>query len=552
MRRNDDPRNVRPSDGSEPLPPLLRNRAFRTIWAAVEMSFLGMFISVVTGAWLMTATGASATMVALVQSAYALPMVLFAVAAGTLADITDRRRTMLCSLGLAFVASVGMAVAGGAGSLSPWAILGFIFAIGTGVAFFNPAWQSSLGDIVPRAQLVEAVSLHGVGANAMRTIGPSLGGLLVALWGATTALGFAAMTYLPALLQLYRRPRPPAGEGEREAFLPAFWQSFRYLSVAPRLELLLLRAFVYCLAAISIMALLPLIAREQLGGDVRIYGFLYGGYGCGAILGGLLLRCLRRRLRIETILSLSVYATAISILALVFSDTLLLSLPAMVLAGAAWLLSLSLQNSVLQLLAPRWIAGRLVAAYMTCSNLGMATGGLIWGLLADHYDAVTALTVAGSLLVVPALLTWLYPLPESPAVNPEPQPCHRLPGEPHVMQGGPLYIQIEHDILPGRLDEFRRLMPQRRRHITQLGGGGWTLLRDARNAGRWSESFYVANWLTYRRLMERRSEETAALRAMAAACQRNGKEPPVRLMLFTQTGVSEYGNFLNTLGQVDK
>lgn len=537
------------SRGSHIPQSLLRNPRFRSIWMAVEVSYLGMFISVVTGSWLMTGLGASATMVALVQSAQALPMVLFAISAGTIADTSDRRRTMLCSLGLAFLASLGMALTAYFQAFTPWALLGFIFLIGTGNAFFNPAWQASLGDIAPRDQLVEAVSLHGVGANMMRTIGPSLGGLLVAVWGAALALLFAAATYLPALIALLRRPAAaPAGE-LREAFWPALLQSFRYLSVAPRLELLLLRAFLFCLGAICVMALLPLIAREQLQGDVRIYGLLYGGYGCGAILGGITLRRLRRHLQISTILSLAVYVTVLALLMLLASRSLWTALPATVLAGAAWLLCLSLQNSMLQLSAPRWISGRLVATYLTCSNLGMALGGLLWGQLAQAYGTTAALAAAAAVLGISALIDRRYPLPDSPAVDMEPQACHRLPGEPHVLQGGPLYVVIEHDIPPLHLDSFRQLMPQRRRHITQLGGSQWTLMRDIRSAGRWSESFFVANWGAYRRLMERRSQETSALRQMAAACQRNGKEPPVRLMLVTDVGLSEYGSFLISRAQ---
>lgn len=525
---------------------LLRQPKFRNLWAAVEVSFLGMFIHVVAGGWLMTSLTPSETMVSLVQTAYALPIVLFSIMAGTLADTLDRAATMRLSLLFSFAASLAMALASMLGLLTPWLILGLVFAIGAGIALFTPSWQASLGDIASRERLIEAVSLHNMGANAMRTIGPSLGGIMVAGWGATTAFFWGSLSYVPALLLLMLRAPKLSRPAEREAFWPALTLGLRYLAVAPKLELLLLRVFCFSLGAVAVMSLLPLIARQQMGGEVSTYGFLYGGYGAGAIVGGLALKRLRQRFAVETIVRGAICASALAIVMLMLARGLWLGLPATVLAGAAWLMVHSLQNSVLQLSSPRWIVGRMVATFMASAYLGMAFGGWFWGWIAEL--TLLSVSLAGALTVVlgTLALAWRFPLPDAPKVDMEPLESERVAEENHPLRGGPLYLHIEHDIDPAALADFHRLMPQRRRHLTQLGASHWKLLRDIRNSGRFTESFYVANWQEYRQLMGRRSSETKALRAAAALMQKSRKEPPVRLMLYTDTGLSDYSTFLRS------
>ena len=362
---------------------LLRDRKFRNLWATVELSFLGMFVHVVAGGWLMTALTPSATLVSLIQTAYALPMVVFSVIAGALADTLDRRATMIGSLLLSLFSSGILAALAFYDLLTPWTILGLIFAVGSGVAIFTPSWQASLGDIVPRDRLVEAVSLHNMGANAMRTIGPSLGGMLIASTGASVAFTVGAVSYVPALCTMLLRPTTQEQSRDREGFRSALELGFRFLAVSPHLQLLLLRVFCFSLGAICVMAMLPLVAKDQFGQGARAYGFLFGGYGLGAILGGLCMKRLRQTFAVDTIVSGAFLITAIAMAALALSTSFWIGLPATVAAGACWLTVHSLQNSVLQLATPRWIVGRMVAMFLSSVFLGLAVGGWLWGLVAE-------------------------------------------------------------------------------------------------------------------------------------------------------------------------
>ncbi|MDQ2103014.1 MFS transporter [Azospirillum isscasi] len=513
---------------------LLHDPTFRNPWLAVEFSFLGMFIHVVAGSWLMAELTGSALFVSLIQTAYALPIVLFSIIAGVLADTVDRRSSMVWSLLVCLLASILLAATAELDLLRPWGILALIVIVGCGVALFTPPWQAALGDIAPRDQLVEAVSLHAIGANAMRTIGPSLGGLLVSMTGATVAFAAGALTYLPALLLMLFRPPKLTEITDRERFGSALVLGMRYLTVAPNLELLLLRAFFFSFAAMCVMAMLPLVAQAQYGLGAGAYGFLYGGYGLGAILGGIGLKRLRRHFSMDRIVGASFLLTGAAMLALALSRQLWQGLICTVLAGAAWLIVHSLHNSALQLSTPRWIAGRIVATFMTSVYLGLAIGGWVWGALAGWLGVDGALIAAAVAALIPFALALRFPLPGAPAHDLEPLAGSVIATDEqgNGLKGGPLYIVIEHDIDPVNSPSFLALMAQRRRHLTQLGASHWMVLRDIRNSGRWTESFYTASWSDYRRMMARHSAETAFLRKSAAELQRNGKEPCARLMLY--------------------
>lgn len=493
-----------------------------------------MFVHVVAGGWLMTALTPSATLVSLIQTAYALPMVVFSVIAGVLADTLDRRATMIVSLVLSLVASCGLAALAFFEQLTPWTILSLIFAVGSGVAIFTPSWQASLGDIVSRNRLVEAVSLHNMGANAMRTIGPSIGGMLIASAGASVAFTVGAVSYLPALVTMLLRPAVQVRGKDREGLRSALELGFRFLAVSPHLRLLLLRVFCFSLGAICVMAMLPLVAKDQFGQGARAYGFLFGGYGLGAIVGGLSMKWLRLRFAVDSIVCGAFLITAIAMAVLALSTSFWTGLPATIAAGACWLTVHSLQNSVLQLATPRWIVGRMVAMFLSSAFLGLAVGGWLWGMVAEVLSTRAALGMATLSMLGTFGLALRIPLPETTGLDLEPLDTAEITDDPGgLLRGGPLHVVIDHRIDQANLTDFLALMEQRRRHLTRLGALQWTLLRDIRSVGHWTESFQTGSWPDYRRLMSRRTSETAMLRQAAAALQQDGTAPAVRLMLQT-------------------
>jgi MFS family permease len=390
-----------------------RHETFRLLWLATLVSNLGGLVQSVGAGWMMTTLTDSHNMIALVQASTTLPIMVFSLAAGALADSFDRRTVMIIAQTGMMVVSLLLAVMAVLGWLSPWLLLSFTFLIGCGTALFNPSWQASMGDIVPRSDLPGAVTLNSVGFNMMRSVGPAVGGLIVALAGAGAAFAFNAISYLPLIFSLGRwKPERPASRLPRENFGSAMWAGVRYVSLSPNLTIVLFRGLLFGLAAIAVLALLPSVASEYVGGGAFVYGTLLGCFGLGAIGGAFLNGRIRERYSNEVIVRLASVGFALACAGLGFSRNVWLSHLALLPAGACWVLSLSLFNVSIQLSSPRWVVGRALALYQTATFGGMAAGSWIWGLTADAFGPDWVLASAGTVLLLCALVGLRLPLPQ--------------------------------------------------------------------------------------------------------------------------------------------
>jgi MFS family permease len=161
-----------------------RRPQFRNMWGGSLFSNLGSLIQGVGAAWLMTSIADSVSMVAMVQAAATLPIMLFALIGGAVADSFHRRNVMLAAQLFMFTVSVALTLATWLGLITPWLLLAFTFLIGCGVAINNPTWHATVGDLVPRDELRAAVALNSVGFNLSRSVGPAIGGAVVAVAGA--------------------------------------------------------------------------------------------------------------------------------------------------------------------------------------------------------------------------------------------------------------------------------------------------------------------------------------------------------------------------------
>lgn len=319
-------------------------------------------------------------MVALTQAAYGLPMVIFSIFAGAVADTYDRRKTMIWALAFSICASALLAVAASFELLGSWSTLTLLFLVGIGAAIFTPSWQASLGTIADRDRLGEAVSLHNMGANVMRTVGPALGGFLVTFTSATFTFLVGALSYLPALIVLtFWKPQTTPVGATRESVTSAMAAGIRFLIASPAIQPIFLRVFCFSTSAISVMALLPLIVRDQFGGDATDYGILFGAFGLGAILGGFAQGLLRQRYDSEWMVRRAFLINASAIAVRAITNNFIVGLLATGLAGSCWLMSHSLQNTTLQLATPRWMVGRMVSICLTATFLGISAGSWLWG-----------------------------------------------------------------------------------------------------------------------------------------------------------------------------
>ena len=516
----------------------LRHETFRLLWLATLVSNLGGLVQSVGAGWLMTTLTDSHNMVALVQASTTLPIMLFSIFAGALADNFERRTIMLIAQSGMMVVSLVLAALGFMGMLSPWLLLTFTFLIGCGMALFNPSWQASIGDVVPRDDLPGAVTLNAMSFNAMRSIGPAVGGAVVALAGAATAFAINAVSYLPFIYALGRwKPERPPNRLPREKFASAMWAGIRYVSLSPNLTTVLLRGFLFGFAAVVIMALLPSVAREYVGGGALVYGTLLGSFGLGAIGGGFINSRLRERYSNEIIVRLGCLAFAVSALALGFSRDPVLSHLALLPAGASWVAVVSLLNVSIQLSSPRWVVGRALSLYQTATFGGMSIGAWIWGLTADALGPDWALTIAAATLLVCLLVGFRLPLPQFNARDLNPlntfnEPVLKLDLRP---RSGPIMVMIDYVIAQEDIPRFLALMADRRHIRMRDGARQWALLRDLEHPETWTESYHVPTWIDYLRHNQRRTKADAENIELIRALHRGEKPPLVHRMIERQT-----------------
>jgi MFS family permease len=469
---------------------------FRALWTAVLTANVGIWMQNVGAAWEMTSLSGSTTLVALVQSATSLPVVVAALPAGALADIVDRRKLLLaCQLWVAVVAAMLAALAF-AGWLTPGLLLAFTFLLGLGVAMWAPAWMATMPDLVPRAELAPAVTLGGVSINTARAVGPAVGGVLLAVGGPGAVFGANALLATAAGIAFARNtPRRLRSGLPTEHILSALLAGGRYVRFSPELRRALWRTALFMFGGSAAWALLPVVARGPMHLGSSGYGLLLACLGIGAVAVVPALAVLRERLPGELLGALSCLAFAAGTLALALALPLPVTCALLALAGAGWTASMAFFSTSTQQVLPSWVRARALAYYLLTVQGGLAAGSGLWGWLAGSTELRTALlasigvlalsAVAGALRPLQRLLA--EPLPTAiwpdPAVAVEPRP-----------QDGPVLISMTYDVPEDEEAEFLTLARRVERIRRRDGAVSWRLYRDVAFAGRFAEIFETRSW----------------------------------------------------------
>ena len=381
----------------------LRIALFRRIWLGSLFSNLGLLIQSVAAAWVMTELSASATLVASMQSAGTLPIMVLGIPAGAFADTHDRRWMALVALGISLAGAIGVAGVYHAGLATPALLLFFALLAGTGNAAFGPAWQSSVRELVPPRILAGALSMNAVSYNIARGVGPAIGGLIVASTGAGAAFIVAAVLYLPLIASIWAWQRPSTAPAERASFLGTISTGLAFVARMPGPRLYLLRGIAFTLAGVSLMSLAPLVARDLLRQGASAYGLLLSMFGIGAVAGAIsVARALRSRHQ-EAMFRACLLALAGSAFAVTIVDSLPVALVMFLVSGCAWMLGIALCNISLQLISPNEMAGRSVAIFQSATAFGMALGSWLWGVTADLAGLEQAFRLAALCLILMAV-----------------------------------------------------------------------------------------------------------------------------------------------------
>lgn len=521
------------STSQNPFAPL-RHRAFAGIWLATLVSNFGGLIQGVGAAWMMTSLARSADMVALVQAATTLPIMLFSLVAGALADSFDRRRIMIGAQLLMLAVSATLAAVTFAGWLTPWLLLGLTFLIGCGAALNGPAWQASVGEQVPREDLPGAVALNSLGFNIARSVGPAIGGAIVAAFGAAAAFLANAFSYVGLILVLLGWKRPVAERTlPREPIGAAIASGLRFVLLSPAILRVLGRGAAFGVCGAALWALMALIARDRLQGGPLTYGLCLGAFGIGAVVGALLSTRLRARFLNETLVRGSMLAFAAGTAGAALSPWLPLTMLVLLLAGGGWVLALSTFNVTVQLAAPRWVVARALAAYQMTTFGGLALGSWTWGHMAEAAGLQVALLVSAGACTLAALVGIWKPLSQPAEENLDPG---RHWGDPHPVlpvdaREGPVVVTVTFRVDPADAPAFSAAMAERARIRRRDGARDWALLRDVEDAWVWVERFSAPNWADHLRQHERVTVADRAVEQRVLAFHRGEGVPQVRHLI---------------------
>lgn len=384
----------------------LRLGTFRAFWIAGLFSLIGTWMQNIGSAWLMTDLSDSPLMVALVQASQMIPMLFLAFIAGALADMIDRRKYMITVMWWMIAVTLSLAALTQMEMVTPSLLILFTVLLGIGGACLMPAMSATLQDIVPRSEVVSAVTLNSLSMNISRLIGPALAGLLIGWAGVAPAFVMNALTYIIYMVVVYRWEGPPMRPQQRQSLLSNISAGIRYARQAKRFKAVLIRGSFHFFCASVLMALLPLLAREELGVGPEAFGTLMGAIGVGAIVTALFIApALNERVSRDKIVFWASLIIAVSLYGVGTVRDILLFAIVLFFFGGAWMICMLSFQVAAQMVLPGWVRGRGLSMTMMSFTAGMAGGGILWGTIAKYTSLEVVFDIAAVAMIVTTLAT---------------------------------------------------------------------------------------------------------------------------------------------------
>ena len=501
--------------------------AFTVIWIASVLSNVGTAMFDTASGWLITSLDANPMIVSLVQVAVSLPLFLFTLPAGALADVIDSRR-LLIAVELAILAvSVIFAGLVSLGLATPALLLATTFLLGVGGALTSPAWGATIPLLVPREDLDSATALNGVGFNVGRAAGPALGGLVIAAAGVAVPFWvFAASNaVIVAALIWWRKPRSAAESLPAERLVSAVRAGVRHAVNNEWLRATLARLLAFFPFASAYLALLPLLARHQVSGGPEIYGILLGAIGVGAVVGALALRWLKDELGPDRLVATASLGAAFALIVFGLAREPIAAVCACLLAGASWTMVLTKLYVSAQVALPDWARGRGLAVFLSFIFGATTVGSAVWGKLSAMQGLPVAYFVAAAGVVVGIPLTWRWKLQTGAGFDLSPVAHWREPVVVRKVENnqGPVLAVVEYRVEATNRAEFLGAVDELGHARRRDGAYGWGLYEDVADVGRFIETFTLDSWLE---LMHGRERVTNADKMLEDRIRRLLAEAP--------------------------
>jgi MFS family permease len=477
---------------------------FRNLLIADLVSDIGTFMQGVGAAWLMVSQGAGPLLVALTQTASALPFFLLALPGGALGDIFDRRRLIVTTeVWMVSVATV-IAALTLLHWITPWMLLLLTVALSIGDALEAPTWRAILPEVVPREDLLPAIALNGIEFNLARAIGPALGGFLIAVAGVATAFTLNALSFLVVLWVIVRWKRPAQQRGlPRETLSGATRAAFRYTRNTPEMLTVLGRIAVIMFFASPFWALLPTVAH-QLRESATLYGLLLTVFGGGAMLGALVVQRARSFFSVDAVLAMGTTVFAAALWATATFRSIAVLCVVIAFGGAAWTIVMSLMSTVMQTVAPDWVRARAAAIFMLVYMGAWAAGSAFWGYVAGHRGTHFSFLVAAIGTAVSPVLILISRLPNT-AADLGAWDHWRKPMLVHEVQldQGPVLVTVEYEVEAKDSDQFLAALEEFSRVRRRDGAARWGVYYDTEHPTLYLETFTVESWAEHLRQHDR-------------------------------------------------
>jgi MFS family permease len=521
----------------------LRHPLFRMIWLANLVAWVGFWMQNTGAGWLMTSLAPDAFTVSLVQAATILPVFLFALPAGALADTVDRRLFILCTQFWLLAMGAILALITYSGAIDAWWLLVLTFAIGTGGAINNPALGSVMSETVPRKDLVQAIALNGVGFNLTRAIGPAIAGAIVVFGGPAFAFSLNAVSYIALIVVMWRwhhRSRPSSLP--REHLLAAMRAGLRFARHTPVMRASMLRSGAFFFAAAAPWAMLPLVVKQQLHMGAATYGGLLGVMGIGGVTAGLLMPQLRARFSRGTCVFAASLSASSGMAILAIAPHFLVAAIGMILFGLGWVTAASVTQGAAQMAAPAWVRSRALAIFQLAFNLALAAGTFFWGWVGTTVGLSEALLGAAGAGLILAVLARRFSIDREADLPPPTTVVEDAPPSPEAVDPElvPMVAESRNRVLetqayridPADQAAFLAAMAAVRDVRGRAGAREWQIFEDVAHAEGWLEAWILENWTDHLREAMRLSDEDRAVLARALAFHRGPPMPPRRYLAF--------------------
>lgn len=505
--REPEPDATHPIEKDAPLLGPFRQQAFSVLWIATVVSNIGTWMQSAAAGWFMTSLDPRPLTVALVQVAASLPMFIFAIPAGALGDIIDRRKLIIAvQIGLTILISIFVFLIR-VDLVTPTVLLGFVFLAAAAAALIMPVWQSIVPLLVSPRLLQPAVALNSVGVNVSRAIGPAFAGIVIAAWGMSAPFWLNAVSNIGVIAALiWWRPRSAeASNLPPERFFLAVRAGLRYARHNPHLRATQIRASGFFVFASAYWALLPLVARDQVAGGPALYGVLLGAIGAGAVAGAAALPWLQAALGPDRVVAAGAFGTALALALFALARQPATALAASVIAGVSWIIVLATLNVSAQVSLPSWVRGRGLSIYNTVMFLCLTIGSAIWGKVASWAGLPAAHLLAGLGIVIAVPALWAWKLKTGAALDLTPSRHWPKPvgSDDIAIDRGPVLVTVEYQIKTSDREPFLNAIAHLAGERRRDGAFDWQIFEDPEGKGRFVEAFMLSSWAEHLRQHDR-------------------------------------------------